>query len=68
VSEVIAPPVPISQGTYAIFETPSGGYHLVYRVHGAAEDTHLEIPGAIVSMATRMAGGDGVFDISKLMI
>ena len=65
-AEVISPPVPISQGTYAIFETPKGGLHLVYRVKGAAEDTHLEIPAFVMQMAQRASGQDGM-DLSKML-
>jgi len=55
-----APPVPESQGTYAIFKTPKGGIHLVYRPEGMTEDQHLEIPAMIVNMAERAAAGENV--------
>lgn len=67
-AEVVAPPQPISQGTYALFETPGGGLHLVYRQKGATEDTHMEIPAFVVSMAQKMANGEsGPTGIAKLL-
>lgn len=63
-----APPAPISQGTYALFQTPAGGLHLVYRVKGAEQDTHMEIPPFVVSMATKAAGGGGSpADVMKML-
>jgi hypothetical protein len=48
---------PSSQGTYAIYDTPQGGYHLAYRPAGAQADEHLEIPPFIVKMARNAAEG-----------
>lgn len=60
---VPAGPVPISQGTYALFQTPSGALHLVYRAEGR-EDQHVEIPSVMVAMgrkmADRAAGGEAL--------
>ena len=58
-TELVAPPEPLSQGTYALFQTPKGGLHLVYRAKGAEEDTHMEIPPFVVAMAQKMANGEG---------
>jgi hypothetical protein len=67
VSEIVEPPVPLSQGTYALFETPNGGLHLVYHPKGAADDIHLEIPAFVVKLANQAASGHGGPDISKLL-
>jgi hypothetical protein len=48
---------PSSQGTYAIYDTPAGGYHLAYRPKDATADEHLEIPPFIVKMARNAAEG-----------
>ena len=55
-----AAPVPDSQGTYAVYRTPKGAIHLVYRPQGVEEDQHLEIPAMIVSMAEKAAAGENV--------
>ena len=63
-----AGPVAVSKGTYALFQTPAGGLHLVYRVIGADQDTHMEIPAFVVTMATKAAtGGGGPADIMKML-
>lgn len=53
-------PVPDSQGTYAVYRTPRGAIHLVYRPKGTEEDQHLEIPAMIVNMAEKAARGENV--------
>lgn len=55
-----AAPVPDSQGTYAVYRTPRGAIHLVYRPEGVDEDQHLEIPAMIVNMAEKAAAGENV--------
>lgn len=57
-TDVVAPPEPLSMGTYALFQTPKGGLHLVYRPKGSPEDVHMEIPAFVVSMAQKMANGE----------
>ena len=59
-AEEPAAPVPDSAGTYAVYRTPKGAIHLVYRPQGAEEDQHMEIPAMIVSMAERAAAGDNI--------
>lgn len=49
----------MSRGTYAIYQTPKGGLVISYRVDGATEDGHLDVPAPMVSMARRMADGEG---------
>jgi hypothetical protein len=48
----------LSRGTYAIYGTPKGGMVVSYRVEGATEDGHLDVPPPLVSMARRMAAGE----------
>ena len=56
----ITAPIPDSQGTYAVYRTPKGAIHLVYRPIGIEEDQHIEIPAMIVNMAERAAAGESV--------
>lgn len=46
---------PIVTGRFTVYETPSGGYHIVYRGDNETEnDTHhLDIPPALVTMARK---------------
>lgn len=53
-------PVPDSQGTYAVYRTPRGAIHLVYRPEGAAEDQHLEIPAFAVALMDRAQAGENI--------
>lgn len=54
------PPTPTSEGTYAIYNTPKGGIHIVYRPLKTEEDQHLEIPAMIVKMAEKVASGETI--------
>jgi hypothetical protein len=49
-------PQPAMQGTFALYETPDGGLHLVYRVTGSDDEQHVEIPGFMVNLAKQMEG------------
>jgi hypothetical protein len=49
-------PKPAMQGSFALFETPEGGLHLVYRVAGSDDEQHVEIPAFMVQMAKNMDG------------
>jgi hypothetical protein len=62
-----APPAPVSCGRYALYETPGGGRHLVYRPDGEAEDAHVDIPPFIMNMAQRAMNGEGPGLLGKLM-
>lgn len=44
-------------GTFALFDTPAGGLHLVYRPEGAQQDVHQEIPAAAVALFTAAQAG-----------
>lgn len=57
--EAVTGPELMSRGTYAIYSTPKGGMVVSYRVEGAAEDGHLDVPAPMVAMAKRMASGEG---------
>lgn len=58
---VEAGPVPFLKGTFAIYETPDGGYHIAYKVEGETETQHMEIPGAALKMAKAMSGVSNPF-------
>jgi hypothetical protein len=61
-------PTPFSVGSYALYRTPKGGIHLVYRPKGAEEDTHIDIPPMIVKMAEKAATGpNGGSAVGKMM-
>lgn len=50
-AEVQPAPVLVHSGTYALYETPDGGRHLVYRRDGEDADTHLpDIPAAALPL------------------
>jgi hypothetical protein len=58
----------VSQGTYALYETPKGGIHLVYRPEGASEDQHMDIPPLAVQAARSMSGmPDGGLGLMRKM-
>lgn len=61
------PPAPVSCGRYALYETPGGGRHLVYRPDGEAEDQHVDIPPFIMNMAQKAMNGEGPGLLGKLM-
>lgn len=49
------------QGTFALFDVPGGGLHLVYRTADEPDrDQHIPVPAFIVSMAQRAAAGGGL--------
>lgn len=62
-----APPAPVSCGRYALYETPGGGRHLVYRPDGEDEDQHVDIPAFIMNMAQKAMNGEGPGLLGKLM-
>jgi hypothetical protein len=49
-------PVPLLQGTFALFRTPAGGAVLAYRAKGSSEDKQLMIPPFILQMAGSASG------------
>jgi hypothetical protein len=48
-----------------IYETPAGGLHVAYHIVDAPEDSHIEIPPAVMRMA-RMAQGNGSNPLTML--
>ncbi len=61
-------PVPVSAGSYALFHTPKGGVHLVYRPFGADQDQHLDVPPFVIKMAKSAAGGSDLGPLGALLI
>jgi hypothetical protein len=49
-------PVPILEGTFAIFLAPDESIVVAYRPRGADDDKRFVVPAFIVSMATRQSG------------
>lgn len=48
---------PVMRGMFSVYETAGGGYHIAYRQHGSAEETHIDIPGMVVRMARVVGAG-----------
>ena len=67
-TEAPAGPVPVSSGSYALYHTPKGGVHLVYRPFGTEEDQHLDIPPFVIGMAKKAAGGQDLGPLGALLI
>lgn len=63
-----APPVPASAGSYALYHTPQGGVHLVYRPFGSEEDQHLDVPPFVIAMARKAAGGGDLGPLGALLL
>lgn len=61
-------PVPASAGSYALYHTPQGGIHLVYRPFGSEEDQHLDVPPFVIAMARKAAGGGDLGPLGALLI
>lgn len=55
-------------GTFSLYETPDGGYHIAYRPQDTEDDQHLEFPGAMVKMARRMQSMGGIGKLFKGMV
>lgn len=53
----LAPHAPILAGTFALYQTPEGGFMLVTESERGIEYHHL--PAAMVKLAKQMAGGGG---------
>lgn len=62
------PPVPVSAGSYALYHTPAGGIHLVYRPFGTDTDQHLDVPAFVVTMARKAAGGGDLGPLGALLL
>lgn len=53
-------PTPMMKGIFSLYETPQGGFKLVYRVEGEdADRPHIDIPPAMVKVAKTMGDGRG---------
>lgn len=58
--EEIAIPEAMMRGIFSLYETPEGGYKLVYRVNGEEMDRpHIDLPPGMVRMAKMMGEGNG---------
>lgn len=50
-------PEPLLEGKFAIYPTPAGSYHLVYRLVNGEEDIHFEIPTPMAAILNQMMAG-----------
>jgi len=48
----------MSQGTYAIYQTPQGGWHIAYLPSDTEETQHFEIPAMAVQLFQTMQRGE----------
>lgn len=61
-------PTPFMKGTFSVYNTPDGGYHIAYKLEGEDETQHAEIPGAALKMAATLSGTKNPFAlIGKMM-
>jgi hypothetical protein len=61
-------PTPIMKGTFSVYDTPDGGYHIAYKLEGETDTNHAEIPGAALKMAATLSGSKNPFAmIGKMM-
>lgn len=61
-----AAPAPLSHGTYALYETPGGGRHLVAQPVDQAEPLRFDIPATVLKMAQQAAAGKGLPGLGAL--
>jgi hypothetical protein len=57
----------MSQGSYAIYETPAGGWHVSYLPHDTEKTQHFEIPALAVQMFRQMQSGKGLPSPMEMM-
>jgi hypothetical protein len=50
----------MSSGTYAIYKTPEGGWHIAYIPSDIEETQHFEIPAIAVRLFQQMQRGEGL--------
>lgn len=60
VVESIRAPELMSAGSYAIYRTPSGGWHISYVPNDTDKMGHFEIPAIAVQMFQQMQNGEGL--------
>lgn len=58
-------PAPFMRGRFSIYATVQGGYHLVWRAEGEAEDQHADVPPMIVKLARK--GGMNPMDALRAL-
>lgn len=56
VPEDVAPPAPILEGSFAIFQPGENQLLLVWRKKGDPKDNYLPIPPVVLNMAAQMGG------------
>jgi len=50
----------MSAGSYAIYKTPSGAWHIAYQPNDTDKMGHFEIPAIAVQMLQQMQNGNGL--------
>jgi hypothetical protein len=56
------------KGTFSVYNTPDGGYHIAYRLEGESETNHAEIPGAALKLAASLSGSKNPFAMLTKMV
>ena len=64
--KTVDPPY-LLRGSFALYDTPSGGIHLVWRADGEEEMHHVDVPAFAVNMAQIQMAGKGGGLMGKLM-
>jgi len=54
-------PLPDYAGSFAIYTKKNGNMLLVFRLLGETEDQQIEMPAALVAIATQAQNGEGPF-------
>lgn len=61
-----AAPAVLMEGRFRLYETPNGGYKLVYRVDNEDNDRpHIDVPAAMVK-AAKVMGNNGPGGLAKM--
>lgn len=55
----------VHQGRYRLWEKPDGGLHLVYQRDDTDTPDHMDLPGALLSLAK--AAGEGKLSLGEMM-
>jgi hypothetical protein len=58
-------PIILHQGRYRLYRKPDNGLHLVYQRDDADEPDHMELPGALLSLA--QAAGEGKLTLPEML-
>lgn len=58
-------PAIVHQGRYRLYKKPDGGLHLVYQRDDSETPDHMDLPGALVSLA--QSAGEGKLSMPQML-